>query len=104
MDQAVDFVMSKIALRVGTPPVAPAVVVLLRLIEASGELGNADIRRILGLQHRTHVREHYVKPSLEDDWIEMSIPDKPNSCLQQYRLTPQGEAYLKANPSGTVLP
>jgi len=85
-------------------PVAPAVVVLIRIIEASGEFGSADIRRILGLKHRTHVREHYVNPGLEGGWIEMSIPDKPNSRLQTYRLTAKGRAYLKANPSGKVQP
>jgi len=132
VDQAVDFVMSNIALRAGTPPVipyhtphvtphvtrpvappvtppvtppvAPAVVVLMRLIEASGKLGSSDIRRMLGLKDRAHGRERYVNPSLEGGWITMTIPDKPNSRLQQYRLTPQGEAYLKANPSGPVLP
>ena len=87
-----------------TPPVAPAVVVLMRLIEASGKLGSSDIRRMLGLKDRAHARERYVKPSLEGGWITMTIPDKPNSRLQQYRLTPQGEAYLKANPTGPVLP
>lgn len=84
------------------PPVAPAVQVLIRLVGAFGELGSADIRRLLGLKDRTHVRERYVNPSLDGGWIEMTIPDKPNSRLQRYRLTARGEAYLQANPSGTV--
>ena len=79
-----------------TEPVAPAVVVLIRILEASGDLGSADIRRILGLKHRAHVREHYVNPSLGGGWIEMSIPDKPNSRLQKYQLTQAGRARLAA--------
>ena len=84
------------------PPVAPAVVVLMRLIEVSGELGSSDIRRALGLKDRTHVRERYVTPGLDGGWIEMSIPDKPNSRLQTYRLTTKGRAYLQDNSSGPV--
>lgn len=82
--------------------VALAIQVLIRLIGAFGELGSADIRRLFGLKDRTHVRERYVNPSLEEGWIEMTIADKPNSRLQKYRLTAMGEAYLQANPSGTV--
>ena len=83
---------------------APSVVVLIRLLGASGEIGSADIRRILGLKHRVHVREHYVNPGLEGGWVEMSLPDKPNSRLQAYRLTAKGREFLQANPSGPVQP
>jgi hypothetical protein len=39
-------------------------------------------------------RERYLKPALADGLIEMSIPDKPNSRLQRYRLTDQGRAVV----------
>ena len=87
-----------------TPPVAPAIVVLIRLIEASGELGSAEIRKILGLKHRVHVREHYVNRALEGGWIAMTIPDKPNSRLQRYRLTAQGEAFVRDNAPEATRP
>lgn len=77
-----------------TPPVAPPVAVLLRLLGAMGELGNAEIRRHLGLRDRAHLRDHYVDPCLEGGWIEMTLPGKPNSRLQRYRLTEQGRAML----------
>lgn len=39
-------------------------------------------------------RERDFKPALADGPIEMSIPDKPNSRLQRYRLTDEGRAVV----------
>ena len=76
------------------PPVDPPVVVLVRLLGELRELGNAEIRRHLGLKDGTHMRERYLDPSLQGGWIEMPLPDMPNSRLQKFRLTPQGTALL----------
>ena len=38
--------------------------------------------------------ESPVKPALADSLIEMTIPDKPNSRLQKYRLTDKGQVRL----------
>lgn len=84
------------------PPVAPPVLILLRLLGASGELGNAEIRQMLGLKDRTHLRERYLDPCLHDGWIEMTIPDKPNSRLQKYRLSDKGKAFLEAEKAKGV--
>ena len=68
----------------------------MRLLDRAGELGNAEIRTQLGLKDRTHVRERYVSPALAEGIIEPTIPDKPNSRLQKYRLTPKGAALAVA--------
>lgn len=67
---------------------------LVRLLDRAGKLGNAEMRSRLGLKDRTHLRDHYVAPALADGLIEPTIPDKPNSRLQQYRLTAKGRAWL----------
>ncbi len=57
-------------------------------------MGNADIRQQLGLKDRIHLRQHYIDPALAAGLLEMTIPDKPKSRLQKYRLTQKGRAWL----------
>ncbi len=82
-----------------TPPVTPPVNKMLELLADEGELGNAEIRERLRLKDRTHLRQHYIEPALTSGLIEYTIPDKPNSRLQKYRLTKKGRARLAAKHS-----
>jgi len=50
---------------------------------------------LLGLADREHFRKAYLQPALAQGLIEPTLPNKPNSRLQQYRLTEQGRALLK---------
>jgi len=77
-----------------TPPVGPPVDVLVRLLGHAGELSNAEIRARLGLKDRTHLRERYLDPALAENVVEPTIPEKPSSRLQRYRLTDKGRARL----------
>ncbi len=70
-----------------TPPVASPLAMLVRLLDAAGDLGNAAILKHLSLKDRTHLRERYLAPALAAGLIERTLPDKPNSRLQKYRLT-----------------
>jgi len=58
------------------------------------------LQQTLGLRHRDNFVETYVQPALEAELIEMTIPDKPNSRLQKYRLTDKGKALLAAGDGG----
>jgi cell filamentation protein, protein adenylyltransferase len=49
-----------------------------------------ELMTILKLSHRPTFRKNYLHPSLEAGLIEMTVPDKPNSRLQKYRLTARG--------------
>jgi predicted transcriptional regulator len=80
-----------------TLPVSPpvAVVVLIQLIGSNGALGNSEILTNLGLSDRTHLREHYIDPAIASGLVERTIPEKPTSRLQKYRLTEKGQAMLE---------
>ena len=47
------------------------------------------------MQDRKSFRLRYLQPALAAGLIEMSLPDKPNSRLQRYRLTDQGRLALQ---------
>lgn len=73
-----------------TPEVTPEVARLLAAIQ--GELTRREIQSSLGLKDEKHFRDAYLRPALESGLIEMTIPDKPRSRLQKYRLTTRGRA------------
>ena len=66
---------------------------LLRVI--SGEMTRQRLQEALGLKHEDHFRKAYLIPALRAGLIEMTIPDKPRSSKQSYRLTAAGSEYLK---------
>ena len=62
------------------------VIKLLNELKTS-EKGVKELMENLGLTHRTNFRNNYLKTALEQSLIEMTIPEKPNSRNQNYRLT-----------------
>ncbi len=50
----------------------------------------AEIQKTLGLSDRESFVLNYMLPALQNGFIELTIPDKPNSPKQQYRLTAKG--------------
>ena len=48
-----------------------------------------------GRTNRTKFRDQVVAPRLEGGLLEMTIPDKPRSSKQQYRITEAGRALLR---------
>ena len=53
-----------------------------------------EIMEFLGLKHRKTFRANYLKPLMDSGWLEMTIPDKPTSSKQKYRLTDRGRQLL----------
>ena len=53
-----------------------------------------EMQSALGLKGRANFEERYLKPALSQGFVEMTIPDKPRSRLQKYRLTEKGKAWL----------
>lgn len=54
------------------------------------------LQEALGLSDDEHFRKTFLLPALEGDLIEMTLPDKPTSRLQQYRLTDADRTRLQA--------
>ena len=83
-----------------TPTVTPTVTgevtgEVVRLLNVcDGALPRHELQKRVGIKHDEHFRLAYMVPALETGLIEMTIPDKPNSRLQKYRLTPKGHAAL----------
>ncbi len=75
------------------PQVTPQVGELLSVVE--GEMAREELQQALGLKDRKSFRRRYLAPALDEGLIEMTIPDKPNSRLQKYRLTIKGREWLK---------
>jgi len=73
-----------------TPHVTPEVERLLRALRHM-PLGKQEILQALGLKDEKNLRELYIKPALQSGLIELTIPDKPKSPKQQYRLTEKGK-------------
>jgi hypothetical protein len=51
-----------------------------------------EIQQTLGLKDRKSFRDRYLRPA--SALVEMTIPEKPNSRLQRYRLTGPGRRRL----------
>jgi ATP-dependent DNA helicase RecG len=76
-----------------TLQVTPQVEKLLRSIE--GELSRTEIMSKIHLKDRMNFAFSYLQPAIEGKLIEMTIPDKPTSRNQKYRLTENGRKYLE---------
>ncbi len=78
-----------------TPPVTASVGRLIEIIGLEEHSPNA-LREGLGLTDRKSFRQLYIDPALALELIELTIPDKPKSRLQKYRLTEKGRTYFDA--------
>lgn len=75
-----------------TPEVTGEVRKLLRVF--NGEIKRQELQDELRLKHEDHFRKAYLIPALISECIEMTIPDKPQSSKQKYRLTKKGHDVL----------
>ena len=73
-----------------TDPDTDPVQRLLYTFQTKSEQGIASLMKELGLSHRPTFRQNYLNPALAQGYIERTIPDRPNSPAQKYRLTEKG--------------
>jgi len=84
----VEFIL-KMILETLTPQVTPQVEQLLTVLK--GTMSREQLQDKLALKDRKSFRKRYLLPALNAKLIEMTIPDKPSSKLQQYRQTSLGK-------------
>ena len=80
-----------------TPEVAREVSPEVRLLSGfAGKMNRQQLKTALGLKDDEHFRKAYLLPALEAGLIERTIPDKPRSSRQKYRLTHKGRERIKS--------
>jgi ATP-dependent DNA helicase RecG len=60
-----------------------------------------ELMTITGRSDRTKFRHQVLNPLLEAELVEMTIPDKPRSSKQKYRLTEKGHRFLAETKEGS---
>lgn len=55
------------------------------------EMSREELQEKLNFKNREHFRKAYLNVAIDDGLIEMTIPDKPKSIYQKYRLTEKGK-------------
>ena len=55
----------------------------------------SEIQTKLNLKDRKSFRLHYLESGIKAGLVEMTIPEKPNSRLQKYRLTELGHMAIQ---------
>ncbi|CAM5182801.1 hypothetical protein OURE66S_00338 [Oligella ureolytica] len=61
----------------------------------SGDMSRVELMNKLALKNAEHFRLYYLRKALEGGLIEMTLPDKPQSRLQKYRLTEAAKQLLR---------
>ena len=80
-----------------TPQVTPQVQQLLTAF--FGSMSRSELMEALGLADRNHFTSAYLRPALEADLVEMTLPGRLRSPAQRYRLTPLGVMTRDVNRS-----
>lgn len=78
-----------------TPEVTQEVTLEVRLLSVlASEMTWQQLKEALGLKDDEHFRKAYLLPALDAGLIEMTIPNKPRSSKQKYRLTGKGRQVM----------
>jgi len=70
--------------------------IFMHLLEVVSDPVPIDVlMKVAGQTNRTRFRKTILRPLLDASLIEMTIPDKPRSSKQRYRLTAKGREFLR---------
>ena len=79
-DQVSDHVAAQVSVQVSDQ------VKRLILVMGQDEYTLAELMQLLDLSHRATFQKNYLNPAIEAELIKRTIPDKPKSSKQKYRL------------------
>jgi ATP-dependent DNA helicase RecG len=82
------------------PKSVPSDIFIPLLEIANNPISIEMLMKVAGQTNRTRFRKSILRPLLEAGLIEMTIPDKPRSSKQKYRLTKTGRELLETYPEG----
>ena len=85
--QVAEQVAGQVAAQV-TPEITRVILVL------QGAQTRQQIQATLQLRGRGNFEKRYLKPAIEAGFVDLTVPDKPRSRPQKYRLTDKGKALL----------
>jgi len=89
-------VTTEVATEVTTEVATEVTTEVKRVINViSGEMSRRDLQGLLDLTSDEHFRKAYIEPSLAAGVIERTIPEKPKSSIQKYRITTLGKKMKK---------
>ena len=66
----------------------------------TGVMSTAELSKAVGIGQSKNMRRRYLRLLLDMRFIEYTIPNKPNSRLQKYRLAEKGRAWAGENLKG----
>jgi len=86
------------ALGIPTPQATPQVAqqIAKALETATEAVAREILQDAMAMKDREHFRKTYLEPLIAAGWLERTIPDKPTSPNQKYRLTKKGRTWLAA--------
>jgi len=61
----------------------------------SKSLSRKEMFAVAGVNGDSRSFKRHIESLITDGFVEMTVPDKPNSKLQKYRLTEKGTATVK---------
>ncbi|CAM2862002.1 Fic family protein [Propionibacterium acidifaciens] len=77
-------------------PERPLRTIVAFVNSAAGPCSRADLLTTIGLSDAYGNYRRHLLPLVEQGYLARTIPDKPNSRFQRYRLTDAGRAHLDA--------
>ena len=75
------------------PPSTPQVIAMLQAA-VKNEVAREVLQVVAGVNDRKHFRTAVLEPLLVSGLLERTIPEKPRSSRQRYRITSEGREYL----------